>query len=887
MTCMAVEGSASCLALCPSPSPLSVPSTSGGVSGATHSLSGFTTVSNPAVAAALQWLCAIICWDASATIACVSVDAPGRSPSVHILQSFDIAAAVALHFPALEDAPRPNSAVLWAPPQPPSEPAADGADLSALGIIAVLVVGMRGGQVSITSLRGEISTAAPEESAYIRPPIHARRTVGFTPVDSVHSIQGMLAACQIVPESSLALGTLPVSLQPLNADPFLHGGTVARRAIPRTIPSVRSLEHMSMHGGNNMGACPSCGNAGGAPAVTPALHCVMSSDTMHTLNLEIAPSGTLGVTKCPIRTPDDGGSHPGSLCVLACTTSHTKTGRCTAEYRVAIARNHPDASAEIAMHNLVWPHCAAVASDPPNGLHPATLPRVHPFHRISECTPKPSSQPPAGSCRTSGRSGSARDEPPQRFTHLSHVSIFGQTHSLAFSEPPSDPHAVGRIGGGPDHHLPNAHLLTLGSPGVAHPGSHLGEAPPAAAAVLTPRPIWTAPRGHTLTALAPWAPFPSHDAAAYAAAWVSNHANSASGVRSAAHRGLLPPLFLVAATSNRFLGTSNHLLSMQQLTHSVGAYSAVSKLHILGIQMQHRPRARLRLAPFAPASAASHGRTAGGSRLDGRPELYPPFDPDALEIRAVHTVAVHAIRNAALSALCSHRSHLFAACGTAIWTYRFPTRVPSLLRGDSPKAANTALQELPEPSTVKVLQPVLAMSVDADAQLLVVVDCLHGVQLFRCRAACFAVLCSTVHPHRNPAQPCHDTCHCSHRTRVLTRSAVAPACSAVARSSSGRRLIATRTVCHTTMWTSCTRMHEMHPFVGAAATCCRGGVGGQRLTRRCHERMAVRNPPCIRLVWPVARASGGRNRTMMPLHTQPPNHFHMHELPIQSRLGPP
>eukprot|EP00892_Ulva_mutabilis_P012529 jgi/Ulvmu1/9649/UM054_0081.1 len=727
MTCMAVEGTASCLALCPSPSPLSVPSHSGGLSAATHSLSAATGISGSPSATALQWLAAIISWDASATIAALSVNAPGRSPSIHILQAFDLAAAVALHFPALDEAPRPNSAVLWAPPQPPADPDSGPADLAPLGIVAVLAVGMRGGQLAVTSLRGEVTSAAADESAFLRPRARTRRAAGFAAVDSVRSMQGMLASWQIVPEASLALGTLPVTLHPLNSDPFMHGGTVARREMPRTFPSVASLEHMSAHGGALLSTCASCGNASGTPAVMTALHCVMSSDTMHTLTLEIAPGGSLGLSKSPITTSDEGGAGPSRVAVLACTTSHTKTGRCIAEYRLAIARNLPDASADITTHNLLWPQGATIASEAPSGLHAATLPRVHAHHRAAECTPKPAAPPASGSFRSSSRTASTRDDPPQRFTHLTHVRIYGHTHALAFSEPPSDPHATGRAA---DHHLPSAYLHTLDQP---PPGGLPGELQPPVATpppALAPRPIWTAPRGHTLTAITPWTPFPTQDPAAYAAAWVSNHANTAAGVRSAAHRGLLPPLFLVAATANRFVGTASALLDTPLLTHSFASGSAVSKLHILGIHMQHRPAACFRPAPFAPASAAAPGRTAGGSRLDGRPELYPPFDPDALEIRAVHSVAVHTIRSGALTALASHRSHLFAACGTAIWTYRFPTRVPSMMRGDSPKAANTALAELPAPSTVKVLQPVLSMTVDAEAQLLVVVDCLHGVQLF-------------------------------------------------------------------------------------------------------------------------------------------------------------
>lgn len=725
MTCMAVEGSASCVALCPSPSPLAVPSASA-ASSFSHSEVTTTSQQLP-VGTALQWLCAIISWDASATISCISVDAPGRRPAVHVLQTFDLAAAVTLHFPALTDVPRPNSAVLWAPPQPPSNPATATPDLSALNIIAVLAVGMRGGQLSVVSLRGAAPAGAPEDSAFHRPMMHGRRVAGFARIDSMRTIQGMLTAGQIVPECSAALGVLPVALQPLNSDPFLHGGTIARRVLPRTVPSVASLDRLNAHGGDTVAGCGSCGNADAAAAIMPALHCLAACDTMHTLNLEVAPGGSLGVSICPIATSEAAdGAAAACAAVLSSTTSHTKTGRCTVEYGLAVARNLPDASAQITLHTLAWPHCAAIAADAPQGLHPATLPRMHAFLRIMECTPKPAAAPAAAASRAGLRAGAAREESPQRFTHLTHVRVYSQTHALAFSEPPDDPHAIGRITS--DHHPRSSELHALTFPAPA-PGAGDAELPRTAVAAQT---LWSAPRGHTLSTLTAWAPFPTHDPAAYAAACVSHHTSTAASVRAAAHRGLLAPLFLVVGTSNRYLGSANHLLSMPELVHSFGAYSAVSKLHILALHMQHTAGVAHEPVPFAPAAAAAARRDAHGARADGRAELYPPFDPDALEIRAAHTVAVHTIRNGALCALCAHQSHLFAACGTAIWTYRFPTRVPSLLRGDSPKAANMALAELPEPSSVKVLQPVLSMSVDVAAQLLIVVDCLHGVQLFRC-----------------------------------------------------------------------------------------------------------------------------------------------------------
>lgn len=723
---MSVEGSASCVALCPSPSPLAVPSTSA-ISDFTLSASGITTNSPTApVGAALQWLAAIISWDGSGTIACITVDAPGRGPSVHILQSFDLATASALHFPSVVEAPRPNSAVLWAPPQPPAAPAADrgGPDLSALSIIAVLAVGMRSGQLTVVSLRAAAPSGAPEESAFHRPLANARRVAGFGRVDSMRTIQGMLTAGKIVPECSVALGVLPVALQALNADPFLHGGTFARRTMPRTMPSVASLDHLSVHGGDANAGCVSCGNATGTAAVMSALHCLAASDTMHTLNLEVAPGGSLGITKAPVTTANgSGGAAAASTCVLSCTTIHTKTGRCTAEYGLAVAWNLPDASAVIRVHTLAWPHCAPVASDAPHRLHPATLPRVHPFHRIVECTAKPAAQPAArasgsGSVGVSGRAV-PHEDPPPRFTRVTHVRVYSQTHSLAFSEPAADPHNASR---------PGSHLHTL----IFHPGMWAATQPDNSPTEVSAPPIWSAPPGHTLTDVTPWSPFATRDPAAYAAACVNNRTPLAMGVRSAAHRGLLPPLFLVVATSNRFLGTPNSLLTTPELMRSFGAFSAVSKLHVLALHMQHSPGMAPGLAPFAPASQAAAPRGKFGSRSDGRAELYPPLNPGALRIRAAHTVAVHTVRNGALCALCAHQSHLFAACGTAIWTYRFPTRVPSLLRGDSPKAANMALAELPEPSTVSVLQPVLAMSVDPAAQLLVAVDCLHGVHLFRC-----------------------------------------------------------------------------------------------------------------------------------------------------------
>lgn len=313
------------------------------------------------------------------------------------------------------------------------------------------------------------------------------------------------------------------------------------------------------------------------------------------------------------------------------------------------------------------------------------------------------------------------------------------------------------------------------------------------------RPIWRPMVNHTVTAMTQWAPLQACDPATYIQSWPLVPATP--GALHAAHMGLIPPMYGVVATANRYITHSDGCMrDAASLRDVFSAYGAESFLHIIGLRMTSRFREHQKQRQSG--SSGSFGRVSnpyfGGGHtrppytsfmhggapvdtsdvhaannpadsldaavVDSDPHrvthssarnknshqivLEAPCDPQNCEIHSAHTLHVVIARNGAITAVCAHLSHLFVACSQMLWTYS----VYGASSGDeSPSggmhgavADGSKLRNLPTPSGAKILQPLVCMTVDSVANVLVATDAVHGVTVFRYESCVVSLVAAVV-----------------------------------------------------------------------------------------------------------------------------------------------